>query len=72
MKMTKLSMDETKYIAKKIINTIPLEIHTCGNNRIVGIKYGFCKEADDMYGRSVVLAVLNALETDNELYEELL
>ena len=64
--------DITKEDVEKFINTIPLQIHYCGDQiAVVGVRYGFCKEANEAWGRNTVMRILDLLE-DNKEYQKLL
>ena len=62
-----------KELARHIIETIPLDIHYMADGEIgtVGIHWGYCRDADENYGRKTIMAVLDKLETDKE-YQALL
>ncbi len=65
-------MKITKKLVKNFIENNFLEIHQSGDQIMsVGIKFGYCKKADDNYGRATTLKILNKLETDKE-YQKLL
>ena len=62
----------TKDLIKEFINTVPLDIHYCGNKiTVVGVHWGYCQDADELYGRKTVLKILDLLETKEE-YQKLL
>jgi hypothetical protein len=57
----------TKKFIKHFIKTVPLEIHYLGGKIIiVGIQYGFCKDANKIFGRKTVLKILDLLENYKE------
>jgi hypothetical protein len=66
-------MEITKELVKEFVdnNYIDIDLSTTGEVLTVGIKYGYCKRADDNYGRKTVLTILNLLENDKE-YQKLL
>jgi len=54
------------------IETVPLDIHYSGGKiSVVGIHWGYCRDADETYGRKTVMKILNTLETNKE-YQSLL
>jgi len=64
-------MKITKELAKQFIDTIPLDIHLMATGKVgtVGVRWGYCGEADNEFGRSTVLAILDELETGGEFTE---
>ena len=65
-------MTITKELVKDFIDNVFLEIHQSGDRIMtIGIKWGYCKQADNKYGRKNVLKILDLLETNLE-YQELL
>jgi len=67
-------MKISKELVKDFINHTPLKIfYSSRDDKIstIGIKWGFCKEANETYGRKTVMKILDKLETDKE-YQELL
>lgn len=62
-----------KEIVKSFISDVPLEIYQIADGKImtVGVKWGFCGYANDNYGRTTVLKILDLLE-NNEEYQKLL
>ena len=65
-------MKISKKFIKEFNKIIPLEIH-CLDDEImtVGIKWGFCGYAREIYGKQTVKKVLDLLETNKE-YQKLL
>lgn len=62
----------TKKFVKYFIETVPLDIHYLNNKiSVVGIHWGYSKDADETFGRKTVLAILNLLEKDKS-YQKLL
>ena len=57
-------------IIKQFIEQTPLKIYQNGSDRTVGIKWGYCKQADDVFSRKIVLHILNLLETDDKLFNK--
>ena len=65
-------MEITKELVKEFIDNVHLDIHYLnGKISVVGIHWGFCRDADETYGRKTVMKILNKLETDKE-YQKLL
>ena len=65
-------MEITKDFVKEFINTVPLDIHYSGDKIMtIGIHWGYCQDADEVYGRQTVLKILDLLESNKE-YQKLL
>ncbi len=65
-------MEITKEFVKEFVNSVPLDIHYCGDKiSVVGIHWGYCQDADENYGRKNVLKILDLLEKNKE-YQKLL
>lgn len=60
-------MTITKDLVKDFIDTVPLDIHYLNDKiSVVGVHWGYIQDADEVYGRKTVLAILNTLETKKE------
>jgi len=61
-----------KEFVKDFINTVPLNIHYSGDKIMtVGVHYGYCRDANESYGRKTVMKILDLLETNKD-YQKLL
>ncbi len=69
MKNTTITIE----LVKKFIKSVSLEIYEIQTGKIstVGVKYGWCKKANDEFGRNTVLKILDLLENDFK-YQRLL
>ena len=65
-------MNITKELVKEFIETVPLDIHYLnGKISVVGIHWGYCRDADETFRRKTIDKILDKLETDKE-YQKLL
>jgi len=65
-------MKITKELAKDFIENNFLEIYQIEDKIMtVGIKWGYCKKANENYGKQNVLKILDLLENNKE-YQKLL
>ena len=66
-------MKVSQETAREFLREIPITVHLVDGGAIghVGVKYGWCGEADKKYGRKTVLMLLDLFETD-EQYQKLI
>ena len=65
-------METIEYFSNKLeqfLEEIPITIHRQGNSVIVGVKQGYVRRADKIFGRRLVLDILSELEDNHNKYD---